>query len=47
MWDDYNDYYQAELTPFPMFGNVLLVKKDSLGLTISPEICLVIIKKFE
>jgi D-alanyl-D-alanine carboxypeptidase/D-alanyl-D-alanine-endopeptidase (penicillin-binding protein 4) len=40
MWDDYNDYYQAELTPFPLFGNVLLVKKDSLGLTISPEISL-------
>lgn len=46
MWDDYNDYYQAELTPFPMFGNVLLVKKDSLGLSISPEISLEqIIKK--
>ena len=46
MWDDYNDYYQAELTPFPMFGNVLLVKKDSLGLTISPEISLeIMIKK--
>ena len=40
MWDDYNDYYQAELTHFPLFGNVLLVKKDSLGLTISPEISL-------
>jgi serine-type D-Ala-D-Ala carboxypeptidase/endopeptidase (penicillin-binding protein 4) len=40
MWDDYSDYYQAELTPFPLFGNVLLVKKDSLGLTISPEISL-------
>lgn len=37
MWDDYNDYYQPELTAFPMYGNVLYVKKDSLGLTVSPE----------
>ena len=37
MWDDYNDYYQAELTPFPMFGNVILIRKDSSGLKISPE----------
>ena len=37
MWDDYNDYYQAELTPFPMFGNVLLIRKDSFGLKVSPD----------
>ena len=22
-WDDYNDYYQPELTPLPMYGNIL------------------------
>lgn len=37
MWDDYNDYYQPELTSFPMYGNLLLVKKDSTGLTGIPE----------
>lgn len=24
-WDDYQDYYQAELSPFPMYGNVVRV----------------------
>ncbi|MBK9733691.1 MAG: D-alanyl-D-alanine carboxypeptidase [Saprospiraceae bacterium] len=36
MWDDYNDYYQTELTPFPMFGNALHVCKDSNGLSLYP-----------
>ena len=38
MWDDYNDYYQPELAPFPIFGNVLRIKKDSTGSKISPEL---------
>lgn len=37
MWDDYNDYYQAELTSFPMFGNILYVRKDSLGTLMVPR----------
>ncbi|MFZ1751094.1 MAG: D-alanyl-D-alanine carboxypeptidase, partial [Saprospiraceae bacterium] len=36
MWDDYNGYYQPELSHLPMYGNVLKVKKDSIGLTITP-----------
>ena len=38
MWDDYNDYYQPELAPLPIFGNVLRIKKDSTGSKISPEL---------
>jgi serine-type D-Ala-D-Ala carboxypeptidase/endopeptidase (penicillin-binding protein 4) len=29
-WDDYNDYYQAENTSLPIYGNVLTAIKDSL-----------------
>jgi len=25
-WDDYNDYYSAERSPFPIYGNILSVK---------------------
>lgn len=37
MWDDYNDYYQPELTPWPMYGNVVTISKDPSGLTVSPQ----------
>lgn len=30
-WDDYNDYYQAERSPLPLYGNVVRFKRDSLG----------------
>mgnify|MGYP000872990951 CR=1 FL=1 len=36
MWDDYNDYYQAELTSFPAFGNILLLKKEGTDQITSP-----------
>jgi D-alanyl-D-alanine carboxypeptidase/D-alanyl-D-alanine-endopeptidase (penicillin-binding protein 4) len=32
-WDDYNDYYQAELSPLPLYGNVVRVE----GKTIQPR----------
>lgn len=41
MWDDYNDYYQAEITAFPMHGNVFFVHKDTSGLVISPPYLLI------
>jgi len=37
MWDDYNDYYQAELTSFPMYGNVVKISKDTAVVSILPE----------
>ncbi len=37
MWDDYNDYYQAEMASFPIYGNILYVKKDSTGLRCCPK----------
>ncbi|MGC4022543.1 MAG: D-alanyl-D-alanine carboxypeptidase [Cyclobacteriaceae bacterium] len=27
-WDDYNDYYAAERSPFPIYGNIISVKKN-------------------
>ncbi|HMQ46815.1 MAG TPA: D-alanyl-D-alanine carboxypeptidase [Saprospiraceae bacterium] len=30
-WDDYNDYYQAERSPLPLYGNVVRFWRDSLG----------------
>ena len=36
MWDDYNGYYQPELSPIPMFGNIVHAVKDSTGLNIYP-----------
>lgn len=37
MWDDYDAYFQAELTPFPLYGNVIHLKKDSTGIKIAPK----------
>lgn len=28
-WDDYNDYYQAEKSPFPLYGNVVRFTGDA------------------
>lgn len=30
-WDDYNDYYQTEITGFPMYGNVVNISSNGLG----------------
>ena len=30
-WDDYNDYYQTELSAFPMYGNVVNITNDGFG----------------
>lgn len=30
-WDDYNDYYQAERSPFPIYGNLARFERLELG----------------
>jgi D-alanyl-D-alanine carboxypeptidase/D-alanyl-D-alanine-endopeptidase (penicillin-binding protein 4) len=37
-WDDYNDYYQVELSSLPIYGNIVRFKKTSNQLTIHPKI---------
>ena len=38
-WDDYNDYYQPEITEMPLFDNVVLVTSKQAGeINISPKI---------
>lgn len=36
-WDDYNDYYQPEISSFPLYGNVVRAKKTNEGLGLSPS----------
>ncbi|WAC41813.1 D-alanyl-D-alanine carboxypeptidase [Pedobacter sp. SL55] len=37
-WDDYNDYYQPEITELPLFDNVVLVTAKQAGeMTITPK----------
>jgi serine-type D-Ala-D-Ala carboxypeptidase/endopeptidase (penicillin-binding protein 4) len=36
-WDDYNDSYSAERTPFTIYGNLITVKKTKLGLRTEPK----------
>ena len=35
-WDDYNDYYQVELSSFPIYGNIVRFKKENKKLSINP-----------
>jgi D-alanyl-D-alanine carboxypeptidase/D-alanyl-D-alanine-endopeptidase (penicillin-binding protein 4) len=35
-WDDYNDYYQAEITELPLMDNLLAVTTDKNKLKVSP-----------
>ena len=36
-WDDYSDYYQVEMTPFPIYGNFMRVRADSLlNMSVNP-----------
>jgi len=38
-WDDYNDYYQPEISELPLFDNVVLVTSKQAGeMNISPKI---------
>lgn len=45
MWDDYDTHFQAELTPFPLYGNVIHLKKDSAGITVAPGKLLAEVKR--
>ncbi len=36
MWDDYSDYYQPEITAFPLYGNILWVSQDSFKTCYQP-----------
>lgn len=36
-WDDYNDYYQTELSAFPIYGNVVRVKSEGNDIKLSPD----------
>ncbi len=35
-WDDYNDYYSAERSPFPIYGNILSVKTVRKKVEVQP-----------
>lgn len=38
-WDDYNDYYQPEISELPLYDNVVAVKANATGqLNISPKL---------
>lgn len=37
-WDDHNDYYQVERTPFPIYGNLGTLKKSGKRLVSIPEV---------
>jgi serine-type D-Ala-D-Ala carboxypeptidase/endopeptidase (penicillin-binding protein 4) len=36
-WDDYNDYYSAERSAFPIYGNLLSLQSNPLGLFVQPS----------
>lgn len=36
-WDDYNYSYSAERTPFPIYGNLVTVKKNSQAIKTEPK----------
>jgi D-alanyl-D-alanine carboxypeptidase/D-alanyl-D-alanine-endopeptidase (penicillin-binding protein 4) len=37
-WDDYNDYYQAEITQLPIYGNIVRFETKGMALDYSPAI---------
>ncbi len=37
-WDDHNDYYQVERTPFPIYGNIATVKKSGAKFNSFPDV---------
>lgn len=36
-WDDYNEYYSAERSPFPIYGNVIEIRRKHDGLKFMPD----------
>ncbi len=38
MWDDYADYYHAEISAFPIYGNVVTFTKDKYNLLNKPHL---------
>lgn len=38
MWDDYNSEYQPELSPFPMYGNIVRFRVKDSDVSIEPSI---------
>ncbi|MEJ1236811.1 D-alanyl-D-alanine carboxypeptidase [Chryseolinea sp. T2] len=36
-WDDYNDYYSAERSAFPVYGNTILVQSNGANVSVSPK----------
>ncbi|MGC3948271.1 MAG: D-alanyl-D-alanine carboxypeptidase [Chryseolinea sp.] len=36
-WDDYNDYYSAERSGFPIYGNVILVQANGANVSVTPK----------
>lgn len=36
-WDDYNDYYSVERSPFPVFGNVMTIQRQNDQFTFTPQ----------
>ena len=38
MWDDYNGQYQPELSPFPMYGNIVRFRVKDSNVSIEPPI---------
>lgn len=37
-WDDFNDYYSPEISPLPMYGNIVRVSIDKGAYTLQPTI---------
>ncbi|MBA4054404.1 MAG: hypothetical protein C0490_06820, partial [Marivirga sp.] len=36
-WDDYNDYYSVERSPFPVYGNIFTVKGNQSNVEVHPS----------
>lgn len=36
-WDDYNDNYQAEISAWPIYGNIVRIKSENYNTNINPQ----------